>query len=60
MTISTLDLIETYKAMSIAFSLLDELKLTDEQHARKLEAIKGKVAIQCVMYQINTKVEVKA
>lgn len=60
MTISTIDLIETYKAMTIAFSLLDELKLTDEQHDRKLEAIKGKVAIQCVMYQINTKVEVTA
>jgi hypothetical protein len=58
MTIRTVDLIETYKAMTIVFSILDELKLTDAQHARKLDAIKGKVAIQCMMYEINQKVEV--
>lgn len=60
MTIKSYDLIEAYKAMTLVFSILDEMQLTPEQHARKLDAIKGKVAMQCMMYQINQNVEVTA
>ena len=58
MTISTTDLIEAQKAMVLAFSILDEVRLTQSQFERKLDAIKGKVALQCIMYQLNAKVEV--
>lgn len=58
MKISSLDLIEAHKAMTILFGIVNELKLDSAQFDRKLEAITGKVAMDCMIRALKQDVEV--
>jgi len=58
MKISSLDLIEAHKAMTILFGIVDELKLNSGQFDRKLDAIPGKVAMDFMIRALKQDVEV--
>lgn len=58
MKISSLDLIEAHKAMTILYGIVNELKLDSAQFNRKLDAITGKVAMDFMIRALKQDVEV--
>ena len=58
MKISSLDLIEAHKAMTILFGIVEEFKLSNAQFGRRLDAIPGKVAMDCMIRALKQDVEV--
>jgi hypothetical protein len=58
MKISSIDLIEAQKAMTILFGIVNEFKLNSAQFNRKLDTIPGKVAMDFMIRALKQDVEV--
>lgn len=53
------DLLKVYKAFHCLKSIVNEVSLTSDQHARKLDAILGEVILGRIISSVNAHIEVQ-
>jgi len=59
-TISLSDLVEIQNAFNLLQSIVDDVKLNEDQFSRKLDSIRGRVVLNRVMGSLNAEFEVTA
>jgi hypothetical protein len=54
------DLLKVYQALHSLKSIVNEVSLTADQHARKMDAILGEVVLNRILMSVEATLEVKA
>lgn len=54
------DLLKVYQALHSLKSIVNEISLTADQHARKMDAILGEVVLNRILMSVEATFEVKA
>lgn len=54
------DLLKVYQALHSLKSIVNEISLTADQHARKMDAILGEVVLNRILMSVEATLEVKA
>jgi len=58
-TVSLNDLLKVYQAFYSLKGIVNEVSLTSDQHARKLDAILGEVILGRIISSVNAHIEVQ-